>query len=267
MADLSAFDDIAMLRPRTKRYGQKPPSYHVRTKPIDTIDIHTTATPEGSPRTWESIEHYHTNSDPRGNAYGRGWWCGAYHYLIHIDGTITMGLPHEWIGWSGVNNSTGISVCYVGGMDAAYKRPKDTRTSEQRHSMFRVVHYLRLLYGIPESRIIGHNEVANKACPCFPWDYERGLPTGHARDDYVDWLDANPDLSAEVRIGDALAIEEPSEPSRPAPVLVPPLPPKPVLSADELTGIVSRALRGDAQARRTLEMRANAVFNALRSYF
>lgn len=186
---MSQFADLEALRPATVRWGQTPPDYHVRTKPIEFIGIHCTATPEGSPRTWSSIEGYHMRNDPRGSAYGRGWWCGGYHLLAHLDGSVTRGLPDEWIGWNGVHNSRSIGVCYVGGMDAAYQRPKDTRTKAQRHSLFRVVSWLVRKYGIPHENIIGHNEVANKACPCFPWDYERGIATGLARDDYIRWLD------------------------------------------------------------------------------
>ena len=54
---------------------------------------------------------------------------------------------------------------YVGGVDRDGKTPKDTRTPEQREALAAYVRDFHRRF--PDVRIVGHNELAAKACPSF----------------------------------------------------------------------------------------------------
>jgi N-acetylmuramoyl-L-alanine amidase len=72
--------------------------------------------------------------------------------------------------WEITNGAVGINAIsrhfvYVGGMDKANKKPKDTRTAAQLKAMDTYVKNLIAQY--PAIRIAGHNQFAPKACPSF----------------------------------------------------------------------------------------------------
>lgn len=91
----------------------------------------------------------------------------GYHYVIHLVGTVEEGRPWERAGAHCRGyNATSIGICYVGGLDKNGK-PKDSRTQAQKTVILNLVTKLRARFSIPKSRINGHNEFANKACPCF----------------------------------------------------------------------------------------------------
>ena len=46
------------------------------------------------------------------------------------------------------------------------KHPKDTRTKQQKDSLIELIQELMYKYN-KDMTIHGHNEFANKACPCF----------------------------------------------------------------------------------------------------
>lgn len=123
---------------------------------IEEIIIHCSATPEGRNVTVKDIDAWHRQ---------RGFQCIGYHYVIYLDGSVHEGRKEELIGahCSG-HNSKSIGICYVGGLDRNGK-PKDTRTEEQRKALVRLISTLRTRY--PKATVHGHNEFANKACPCF----------------------------------------------------------------------------------------------------
>ena len=52
----------------------------------------------------------------------------------------------------------------MGGLDKNGK-PKDTRTPEQKEALLELLKNLKGKY--PDATIHGHNEFANKDCPCF----------------------------------------------------------------------------------------------------
>lgn len=123
---------------------------------IDKIIIHCSATPEGKPFTVADIDRWHRD---------RGWQGIGYHYVVYIDGSIHKGRSEEIIGahCSG-QNAHSIGICYIGGLDASGKA-KDTRTPAQRKALHELVSDLKTRY--PAATIHGHNEFANKDCPCF----------------------------------------------------------------------------------------------------
>lgn len=124
---------------------------------IREIIIHCTATPEGRDVTKEEITSWHKQ---------RGFSTIGYHYLVQRNGCIEEGRD---VNVSGAHceghNSRSLGVCYVGGMTADGKKPKDTRTPQQKQQLLNLLKQLRSLY--PSARIYGHRDFAKKDCPCF----------------------------------------------------------------------------------------------------
>jgi N-acetylmuramoyl-L-alanine amidase len=123
---------------------------------INKIIIHCTATKEGQAVSVAEVIKWHK---------ARGFNTIGYHYLIGLNGEIWEGRKEGIVGahtegW----NAKSIGICYVGGLSAMGK-PKDTRTLLQRESLLKLVKELKEKY--PQATVHGHNEFANKACPCF----------------------------------------------------------------------------------------------------
>ena len=129
---------------------------------IDKIIIHCSATPEGRDVKTSTIKQWHT---------AKGWSDIGYHYVIELDGSVNMGRDIDRIGAHTRGENTGsIGICYVGGMDANMKNPKDTRTEKQKEGLKCLIKDLRSTYG--DLTIHGHNEFASKACPSFDVEKE-----------------------------------------------------------------------------------------------
>lgn len=124
---------------------------------IKKIIIHCSATPEGKNFTAADIDQWHRR---------RGFRKIGYHYVILLDGTIQSGRPLSEAGAHCLNhNKDSIGICYIGGLTADGKKPKDTRTIRQKEAMRTLIAGLRAKY--PAATLHGHNEFAAKACPCF----------------------------------------------------------------------------------------------------
>lgn len=128
---------------------------------INEIIIHCSATRPDQDITAKQIHQYHVTHNK--------WQGIGYHFLIRLDGTIEGGRPISMIGaHTSGHNQRSIGICYAGGIVNVNGKtlPKDTRTPEQIRSMYCLVR--TLLHCFPEiNKISGHNEYANKACPCF----------------------------------------------------------------------------------------------------
>lgn len=125
---------------------------------IDKLIVHCSATAEGRDYTVAQIREWHVK--------GNGWRDIGYHYVIYRDGSVHTGRPVEQIGAHTTGqNANSIGICYIGGYAADGKTPKDTRTEAQRIALRRLVKELKEKY--PGATVHGHNEFANKACPCF----------------------------------------------------------------------------------------------------
>ena len=124
---------------------------------INEIIVHCTATPEGRDHSAAEVGRWHSSL---------GWDGIGYHYLVRLDGTVEAGRP---IARPGAHcyghNLHSIGVCYVGGLAADGKTPKDTRTEAQKAALRALLKKLRGRY--PGARIYGHRDFAAKACPCF----------------------------------------------------------------------------------------------------
>ena len=132
--------------------------------------IHCTATPEGREVSAADIRRWHTSPVSRG---GRGWKQVGYTDLVHLDGTVERLVDNNedaWVdNWEITNGAAGYNsvsrhVVYAGGCDRSMK-PKDTRTAAQRTALERYVKDFHRRF--PDVRIVGHNELAAKACPSF----------------------------------------------------------------------------------------------------
>lgn len=144
--------------------------------------LHCTATPEGREVTVADIRRWHTSPVSVG---GRGWKQPGYTDIIHLDGTVERIVDNNEDAnvdpWEITNGATGYNsvsrhVVYSGGMTKDMKAPKDTRTPAQRKAMEEYVRDFHRRF--PTVKIIGHNEVAAKACPSFDvqaWLREIGL--------------------------------------------------------------------------------------------
>ena len=138
---------------------------------ITEIIIHCTATTEGNDYTVEDIKRWHKQ---------RGFSDIGYHYVVYRNGHIINGRDVDLVGahCSG-HNAHSIGIAYVGGMDAANKKAKDTRTLAQKAGLLSLLVDLRKHY--TTAVIIGHRDTSPdlngngtvepfefiKACPCF----------------------------------------------------------------------------------------------------
>lgn len=144
--------------------------------------IHCTATPEGREVTAADIRHWHTDPVSRG---GRGWRQVGYTDLIHLDGKVERLVRNnedmEVDPWEVTNGAAGYNalsrhIVYAGGCASDGKTPKDTRTPAQRKALEAYVKDFHRRF--PTVRIVGHNELAAKACPSFSvkqWLREIGI--------------------------------------------------------------------------------------------
>lgn len=131
---------------------------------ITKIIVHCTATRVGRRVSVAEINAWHR---------ARGFRCIGYHYVVGLDGSVSVGRPIEEIGaHCKGENAESVGIVYVGGLDTD-GNPADTRTAEQRKSLRRLVATLCRRY--PGSTVHSHNEFAVKACPCF-----------HAATEYAD---------------------------------------------------------------------------------
>jgi N-acetylmuramoyl-L-alanine amidase len=132
--------------------------------------IHCTATQEGRELTAQDIIKMHTSPPPK----GRGWNQVGYSDMIHLTGLVTnlvtyneddIVQPREVTNGAVGLNGVSRHVVYVGGVEKDGKTPKDTRTNEQLLALRNYVNHV--ISAHPEIQILGHNQVAAKACPCF----------------------------------------------------------------------------------------------------
>lgn len=124
---------------------------------VDKIIVHCSATPEDRAVTVKEIDSWHK---------AQGYRSIGYHYVVYLDGSIHPGRPESLAGahCKGQNENS-IGVCYVGGVAADGKTPKDTRTEAQKKALIDLLKRLKSSY--PGATIHGHNEFAAKACPSF----------------------------------------------------------------------------------------------------
>ena len=144
--------------------------------------LHCTATPEGRDVSAAEIRRWHTSPVSAG---GRGWKQVGYTDLVHINGSVERLVANNedaWVDpWEITNGAKGYNsisrhIVYAGGVAADGKTPKDTRTAAQKAALEKYVKDFHTAH--PKVKIIGHNQVAAKACPSFDvsaWLREIGI--------------------------------------------------------------------------------------------
>ena len=149
---------------------------------VQRLVIHCTATKQGREVSSDEIRHWHTDPVSKG---GRGWSQVGYTDMIHLDGKVERLVKNNedanvdpWEITNGAKgyNSTSRHIVYVGGVGADGKTPKDTRTTAQRKALKDYV--IDFHKRFPNVQIVGHNQLAAKACPSFDvpkWLKEIGI--------------------------------------------------------------------------------------------
>ena len=149
---------------------------------LERLVIHCTATPPGREVSAADIRRWHTAPVSQG---GRGWRQVGYTDLIHLDGSVERLVPNNedrtvdpWEITNGAcgYNATSRHIAYAGGVAADGTTPCDTRTPQQKSAL---EHYVRdFVARFPGAAVVGHNELAAKACPSFDvqaWLRETGI--------------------------------------------------------------------------------------------
>ena len=105
--------------------------------------------------------------------------------MIHLNGKVERLVKNNedaYVdGWEITNGAVGYNsvsrhIVYVGGYAADGRTEKDTRTKEQREAMKAYV--LDFHKRFPSVKIVGHNQLSAKGCPCFSvpaWLKEIGI--------------------------------------------------------------------------------------------
>lgn len=123
---------------------------------INKIIVHCSA---GNPKnTAQDIVNYHMKT--------LRWSRPGYHYVVEADGKVVNTWTEERYS-NGVkgHNADSVNVCYIGGVEADGRTPKDTRTQAQKDALVRLLKELKGRY--PGAKIYGHRDFAAKACPSF----------------------------------------------------------------------------------------------------
>lgn len=123
---------------------------------VEYIIIHCSATPYGEDIDADGLRLMHLQ---------RGFDDVGYHWVIKIDGTVEKGRDMSLQGaHSRGYNHNSIGVCYIGGIDEN-QIPANTMTEAQEESLAALCKELKSKY--PSAKIIGHNQISDKCCPCF----------------------------------------------------------------------------------------------------
>jgi N-acetylmuramoyl-L-alanine amidase len=154
------------------------------TRPIHTLVIHCTATPEGREFSREQINAMHV---------ARGFSKIGYHRIIHLDGTVDIGRLDSEIGAHVAGHNVGtLGFSYIGGL-ARNGRAKDTRTPQQRAKLSLLIEATAKKYSL--RAVVGHRDLSPdkdhdgivepwewvKECPCFDAIPEYGYLLRKAR--------------------------------------------------------------------------------------
>lgn len=111
----------------------------------------------------DEITLWHTTPKPK----GRGWSDNAYHFILDRDGSWIAARPIERVGAHVKgHNATTIGICLIGGHgSSANDDPLDHFRPEQLAGLRELLDHIKDKYSV--TKVTGHNDYANKACPGF----------------------------------------------------------------------------------------------------
>lgn len=127
-------------------------------RPITEIIIHCSATKPSMDIGAEWIRKIHVQQNK--------WKDIGYHYIVRRNGVVEVGRHISQVGahCNGHNEGT-IGICLVGGISET-GRPENNFTKDQFEAVQQLI--FDKVYEFPEIvKLSGHNDYANKACPCF----------------------------------------------------------------------------------------------------
>ena len=121
------------------------------------IVIHCSATKPSMDIGLSEIRNWHVNE--------RGWRDVGYHYVIKRNGEVELGRNiQDTCAHARGYNAKSIGICLVGGM-AEDNSTEDNFTDKQWAALLDLIK--QKLTDYPEAKVIGHNEISEKDCPCF----------------------------------------------------------------------------------------------------
>ena len=136
------------------------------------IVVHCTGEPDNAKRNKEYYRHWFFDV--------KRWRHFGYHAVVYQNGTWQQLQPLPdpvkdqgvitdatlACGQPGTNNDS-IHVAYVGGVDHVTKTNADTRTAEQKKTLWALIAMWKKDYNVTE--VIGHRDWpgVKKSCPCF----------------------------------------------------------------------------------------------------
>lgn len=130
---------------------------------IKYLVIHTTASPQSW--TWQKLQWFFLTA--------LKWKKEGYHVTIEPNGNVKRfienGMPSNGVRlFKGddidISNTNSINVSYIGGIDSK-GNGVNNMTPTQVDSLKKVIEWY--VSNFPNIKILGHNQVANKFCPCF----------------------------------------------------------------------------------------------------
>jgi Negative regulator of beta-lactamase expression len=97
----------------------------------------------------------------------QGYLSGGYHYVIRRNGVVEPGRYRDDVGAHARGyNERSVGVCLIGGVtEKDVNKAENNFTPEQFASLKKLVTDLLTVY--PGCEVIGHRDVAKKACPSF----------------------------------------------------------------------------------------------------
>lgn len=138
-------------------------------KKTDHIIVHCSATRPSMDWGASDIDECHRR---------QGYLSGGYHFVIKRNGKVEPGRYRDDVGAHARGyNDRSVGICLIGGISEGRPKgnerwasgqvgdPENNFTPEQFSALEKLIADLLTVY--PGCKIIGHNEVAKKACPSF----------------------------------------------------------------------------------------------------